>query len=105
MIEDVTDRDEVHLPAEAFVGGVDADGAAVAGGAGVEVDAVGGADRGSVLQPGKGDEEAGGAVVEGDVLVAFQGVGVEQEPLATGQHGRFCLIWRRLTRRRAARVQ
>src|SRR5689334_14651298 len=49
MVEDVADGDEVQLAAKVFVGGVDADGAAVAGGAGVDIDAVDGANLSRVF--------------------------------------------------------
>ena len=88
VVEDVADGDDVHLPSQAFVRGVDADGPAVAAGAGVNIDAIIGVHLGGVLQLGQRHEEPAGAVKEDDVLVAFDRVGVEEEPLAAGQDGR-----------------
>ena len=87
VIEDVADGDDVHLPAEAFVRSVDADRASIASGAGVNIDAVVGHLLGGVLEPGQWDKEPTGAVIEDDVLKAFERVGVEQEPLAAGENG------------------
>src|SRR5262245_59955569 len=87
MNEDVADGDEVQLPAEAFVRGVDADGAAVAGRAGVNIDAMDGANLGGVLEFGQRHKELRGAVIESDVLEAFERIGVEEEPLAAWQDG------------------
>src|SRR5436190_1913932 len=85
VVENMADREDVHLASLAFVAGVDAHHAAVATGAGVEVDAMDSSDLGRVLEARERDEEAGGAVVEQEVLVAFERIGVEEEPLAAGE--------------------
>src|SRR5262245_56150279 len=86
IVEDVADGEGVHRATEGFVGGVDADGAAVAGGAGVDVDAIVGANLGRVFEFGERYEEFRGAVIEDDVLVALERIGVEEEPLAAGDN-------------------
>src|SRR5262249_9121540 len=88
MVEDVADGDDVHLPSQAFMRGVEAHGPPIAAGPGMKIDAIVGTHLGGVLQLGQRHEEPAGAVKQDEVLVAVEGVCVEEEPLAAGQDGR-----------------
>src|SRR5262245_19060048 len=85
VVEDMADGDEIHLAAEILVGRVDADGAAIARGAGMDIVAVDGDELRIVLQFGNRHKNLAGAVINEDVLVALKRIGVEEEPLAAGQ--------------------
>ena len=88
MVENGADGDDVHLPTQAFMRGVDAHGPPIAAGPGMKIDAIIGTHLGGVLQLGQRHEEPAGAVKKDEVLVAFERVCVEEEPLAAGQNGR-----------------
>src|SRR5262245_12015192 len=88
MVENVADGDYVHLPSQAFMRGVDAHGPPITAGPGMNINPIVGTHLGGVLQLGQRHEEPAGAVKKDEVLIAVEGVCVEEEPPAAGQNGR-----------------
>src|SRR5262249_21179053 len=80
--------DDIDLPSESLMRGVNAHGSPIAAGPSMNIDAIVGTHLGGVFQLGERHKKPAGAVKKDEGLVTIQGGCVEEEPLAARQNGR-----------------
>ena len=98
VVQDITDVNQIHLPSQALVGGVDVDHPPVPAEPRVQIDPEFSLETGDVLgrrsQLGERDEQLCRPVIEEEILVAGDHVRVGDDPIAAGPgevaRGRSC---------------